>query len=167
MEFQELISKLMQSKEFEDFKKENPDSYPFGGFFSIDLENKGKNNQYSLDYFIPSLKKAFSFKIEEKVEKIPITVQETEKMLPIGNNYSFKFKDFQRKIEERMQEENSKEKIQKILYSLQNLEKEDYLLATVFLSGLKMIQATIKISNKEITKFEKKGFLDFLKILKK
>lgn len=167
MNFQFLIEKLTASEEFQKFKKENSDAYPFGGFFSFDLENKKTQNQYSIDYFIPSLSKAVSFKLEKGVEMLPITIQESQKFTEIGANYSFDFEEFQELIEKEMEKKEIKNKIQKILYSLQNYEKEDYLLATVFLSGFGILQANVKIQNKEITKFEKRGFLDFLKIVKK
>jgi len=167
MNFQFLIEKLVESEEFQKFKKENPEAYPFGGFFSFDLENKEISNQYTLDYFIPSFNKAVSFKLENGVEMIPITIQENQKFTQIGANYSFDFQEFQELIEKEMEKKEIKSKIQKILYSLQNYENEDYLLATVFLSGFGILQANVKIQNKEITKFEKKGFMDFLKIIKK
>ena len=167
MNFQFLLEKLVSSEEFQKFKKENPGAYPFGGFFSFDLEKDGKENQYSLDYFIPEFNKAMSFKLEKGVEMLPITIQNEQKFSEIGANYSFDFEDFKELIENEMKKREMKDKIQKILYSLQNYEKEDYLLATVFLSGFGILQVNIKIHNKEILKFEKKGFMDFLKIVKK
>lgn len=167
MNFQFLLEKLVSSEEFRKFKNENPDAYPFGGFFSFDIENDEKNNQYSLDYFIPKFRKAVSFKLEKGVEMLPITIQNEQKFNEIGANYSFDFNEFKELIEKEMEKKGMKEKLQKILYSLQNFEKEDYLLATVFLSGFGILQANIKIHNREIIKFEKKGFMDFLKIIKK
>ena len=167
MNFQFLLEKLIDSEEFRKFKDENPDAYPFGGFFSFDMEKDGRGDQYSLDYFIPKFNKAVSFKLEKGVEMLPITIQDGQKFSEIGANYSFDFNEFKELIEKEMEKKGMKEKIQKILYSLQNFEKEDYLLATVFLSGFGILQANIKIHNKEIVKFEKKGFMDFLKIVKK
>ena len=167
MNFQFLLEKLVSSEEFRKFKDENPDAYAFGGFFSFDIENDGKNNQYSLDYFVPKFNKAVSFKLEKGVEMLPITTQNGQKFSEIGANYSFDFNEFKELIEKEMVKKDMKDKIQKILYSLQSLDKEDYLLATVFLSGFGILQANIKIHNKEIVKFEKKGFMDFLKIVKK
>ncbi len=167
MNFQFFIEKLFDSEEFRKFKKENPESYPVGGFFSFDIENAGKDNKYSLDYFIPEHKKLVSFKLEKVVEMFPITIQENQNFEKIGANYNFDFKEFEELIKKKMEENKINAKIQKILYSLQSLEGKDYLVGTVFISGFGLIQTNIEISKKEITRFEKKSFMDFLKITKK
>ena len=60
-----------------------------------------------------------------------------------------------------------KNKIQKMIFSLQNLEKRDILLGTIFVSGLGMIKANIDLKDKRITEFEKKSLFDMMKIIKK
>jgi len=167
MNFQFFVEKLIESEEFRKFKNENKTAYPIGGFFSFDVENSGKNNKYSLDYFIPSFKKVVSFKLESGVEMVPVTIQEEQKFEKMGLNYDFDFNEFKKLIEDKMVEEKINAKVQKILYSLQSLNGIDYLVGTVFITGFGLIQVNIEISKKEITRFEKKSFMDFLKISKK
>ena len=167
MNFQFFVEKLVESDEFRKFKDENKDAYPVGGFFSFDVENAGKENKYSLDYFIPSHKKLVSFKLEQGIEMVPVTIQNDQKFEEIGANYDFDFKDFEELIRKKMETEKINAKVQKILYSLQNLDRKDYLVGTVFISGFGIIQTNIEIAKKEIVKFERKSFLDFLRITKK
>ena len=61
MNFQFYLEKLMDSEDFQNFKRENPDAYLCSGFFSIDKEKE--DNQQHLDYYIPELDKMFSFKL--------------------------------------------------------------------------------------------------------
>ncbi len=167
MNFQFFIEKLVESEEFRQFKKENKDARLVGGFFSFDIENKGKENKYSLDYFIPSHNKLFSFKLEQGVEMVPAIIQGEQKFNEIAENHDFDFNDFEKIIKDRMQEDKINSNIQKILYSFQNLDNKDYLVGTVFLSGFGLIQINIEIAEKKIIKFEKKSFMDFLKVVKK
>ena len=167
MNFQFFIEKLVESDEFRQFKKENKDAKLVGGFFSFDIENKGKENKYSLDYFVPSHHKLFSFKLEEGVEMVPAIIQGDQKFNEIAENHDFDFNDFEELIRKKMEEEKITAKIQKILYSFQNFDKKDYLVGTVFITGFGLIQINIEIAEKKIVKFEKKSFMDFLKVVKK
>lgn len=167
MNFQFYIEKLISSKEFQEFKKENPSAFLCSGFFSID--KKTQNNQQHIDYFIPELNKLFSFKFEkDKVEMIPVE--------DFGNNFiakkirdncDFDFQEIEKIIKEKMSEEKIDKNIEKILLSLQSKDEKEFLIGAVFISGLGMIKITIDIQEKKITDFEKKSFFDMLKIVKK
>jgi hypothetical protein len=165
MNFQFYLEKLFVSENFQEFKKENPDAYPCSGFFMIDFEKS--DNQFHFDYFIPSTKRMFSFKLESEIEKVPVDI--IDKRIPekLSMNYSFDFDDVVKLIEEKMQQENVKSKIQKVLLSLQKLDKGDFLLGTVFISALGILKVKINISEMKIISFEKKSFLDMMKIIKK
>lgn len=165
MNFQFYLEKLFDSKEFQEFIKENKDAYPCSGFFVIDKE--GKDNKQHFDYFIPSTKKIFSFKLESGGEKVPVEILEKFVPTKISLNYNFDFKDIEEKIEEKMKEEGIKNKLQKMLFSLQKVKGKELLIGTVFISMMGMLKVHIEISTMKIIEFEKKSFFDIVKVGKK
>jgi len=162
MNFQFYLEKLYDSKNFKEFIKENKNAYPCSGFFVIDLEKN--QNQQHFDYFVPSINKIFSFKIENNCEKVQIENQKTQKL---SMNYTFDLNDIKDMIAKKMQEEKINSKIQKILLSLQKVRKKELLVGTVFISNLGMIKVTINIIENKIIEFQKKSFLDMFRIIKK
>lgn len=186
MKFNFYVEKLFSSSEFEEFRKENSDAYMCGGFFVIDLENlKNPDNKNHIDYFVPSLNKLYSFQLEEGVKKVPIEDFGGKVPSKVSDNYSFDFGDIEKMIRDKMEEEEVKSKIQKILISLQNKqttesptspkqsedsstkEGKDYLVCTVFISGMGIINLHIDLFDNKVVFFEKKSFMDMIKIVKK
>jgi hypothetical protein len=165
MNLQFYIEKLKSSEEFKNFIKENSDAFLCSGFFSIDKQNK--DNQYHLDFFVPSKKKIFSFQLENTIKKIPIESLDGQVLYKLNENLDFNFEEIDRIIYEKMKKENIKNKIQKIIFSLQKVNDRDYLIGTVFISGLGIIKVNLDLENKKITDFEKKSFFDMLNILRK
>jgi hypothetical protein len=171
MNFQFYLEKLMNSEEFQGFKKENPQAYLCSGFFSIDKEKD--DNQQHLDYYIPELDKMFSFKLlnEGKVEMLPVesfnTAETKETPGKINDNYDFDFNYIEKLIEGKMFDEKINKKILKYLFSMQNQEGKDYLIGTIFISGLGLLKCSIDIQEKKVVDFEKKSFFDMMKIVKK
>jgi hypothetical protein len=161
-----LIEKLENSEEFENFIKENPKAYLCSGFFVIDLENKGAGNQYHFDFFSPSSGKTFSFELENEVKLVPLDRYE-QVLEKVSLNSNFDFDEIEKMISTEMELKNIKNKIQKMIFSLQNTKEKDFLLGTVFVSGFGLIKANISLSEKKITDFEKKSFFDMMKIIKK
>lgn len=166
MNFQFYFEKLIESKDFKKFVKENKDSFLCSGFFIID--KKDKDNKQNLDYFVPSLNKMFAFKIDNKVELIPIeNYGEGFKPEKIPDNIDFNFYDIEKMIQDKMNKENIKNKIEKLLLSLQAKGKKNYILGTIFISGLGILKVKIDLDEKKITDFEKKSFFDMMKVVKK
>lgn len=166
MDFQFCLEKLLDSEVFIDFKKEFPDAFLCSGFFTLDKE--GTDNQQHLDYWAPSVKKLYSFKLNES----PIVKIETETnsdFIPkkIKDNIDFDLERVEKLIEEKMSENKMNNRVQKLIFSLQNTEEKDYLLVTVFLSGLGLIKVMYDIDKKEVTEFEKKSFFDMMKFIGK
>ncbi len=162
MNFQFYLEKLYASDYFDKFIKENKDAFPVSGFFVLDLV--GKDSQQHFDYYIPSTKKLFSFQLEKGGEPVPIELVEGFKANKIAMNYNFDFKDVDALIQEEMEKKEIKNKIQKFLFSLQIKDGKDYLVGTIFLSGMGLLKVNIDISEMKITAFEKKSFFDMLKI---
>ncbi len=168
MNLQFYLEKLYASKEFKKFKKENHDAFLCSAFFIIDLENiKNPNNKQHFDFYIPSLKKMFSFQLEEDIKKVPVEMFREEVPKEISTSCDFDLEEIKEIITNKLNEEKIKNKIQKILLSLQKLKDKDYLICTVFISALGLIKVNIDLSKNEITEFEKKSFMDMMKIVKR
>lgn len=160
--------KLSSSEEFKNFMKENPDAYLCSGFFIINKNDKEKNdNQIHFDYFIPKEKKIHSFQLENGIKLV--TLEKIDEKIPekISGEFEFEFEEIEKIIEERMKKESLKNKIQKIMLSLQKIDGKNCIIATVFISMLGMLKVDISLPDREITNFEKKSFFDIMKIKKK
>lgn len=168
MKFQFYYEKLLDSEDYRKFVKENPKAFHSSGFFVLDLENNGKDNSVHFDMFIEKPKpKMFSFKLNGKMELLPVENFDTRIPEKLSMNYAFDLVEVKEKIEKKMEKENIKGKLKKLLFSLQKLDKIDYLVINGFLDNMGMLKATYDISKNEITKIEKKSFLDMFKIIKK
>lgn len=166
MRFQFYFEKLIESKDFDKFINENKDAFFCSAFLIID--KKGGENKQSIDYFVPSLNKMFSFKINNKVELIPIEdFGKNFKPEKIPDNTDFDFTNIEDMIQDRMEKEKIKNKIEKLLFSLQAKDKKNYLLGTIFISGLGILRVKIDLDEKKIDEFEKKSFFDMMKVVKK
>ena len=168
MNFQFYVEKLFDSKVFEEFKKEFKDAFPCSGFFAIDLENlKNPDNKQNIDYFVPSLNKAFSFKFDSGIEKVQIEGFGEKIPEPIAMNLDIDFEEIEDLIRKEMEKKEVKNKIQKMLFSLQRMNGKDFLIGTIFISGMALLKVVIDIDEKKITEFSKSSFFDMMKIIKK
>ncbi len=168
MNLQFYLEKLRSSDSFKNFIKINPDAFLCSGFFVIDKQSGGRdsNSQQHFDFFLPKENKIMSFQLETNqiVQIEPINDKIPEKILL---DYDFDFKDIEKMISEKIEKKGVKNKIQKILLSLQRVNKKDFLVGTIFISMLGMIKISIDISEKKIVDFEEKSFFDMFSILKK
>ncbi|MFC1710886.1 hypothetical protein ACFLZJ_01900 [Nanoarchaeota archaeon] len=159
------LEKLHNSKEFKEFKKENPKSFPCSGFFVFDKE-KG-DNKFHFDYYVPGVDKLFSFKLEKGVEKTPVERYDKKKLSEISLDFDLDFKEIEQMIVDQMEKEGIKKQIQKIIFSLQKLRGKSFLVGTIFIAGLGMIRVNIDLKKKVIVLFEKKSFFDLMKITRR
>ncbi len=161
-----LFEKLESSKEYKKFMKENPDAYLCSGFFAIDIADKGAGNQYHFDYYVPSSQETFSFELESEIKLIPL--ERNEQILEkVSLKESFDFAEIEEMILREMGKNGVKNNIQKMIFSLQNKDKKDFLLGTIFLSGLGLLKVNVNIPDNKITDFEKKSLFDMMKIIRK
>jgi hypothetical protein len=165
MNFQFYLEKLFASDSFNKFIKENEDAFPCSGFFILDKE--GHDNKQHFDYFVPSTGKIFSFALEDGCVIVPMDIPDKSVPEEIAMNYAFDFNDVEKIISNEMTIKQIKSKIQKILLSLQAKDGKDFLVGTVFLSMFGLLKVNIDISEMKITDFEKKSFMDMLRVTKK
>ena len=155
------LEKLQASEEYKNFMKENPKAYLCSGFFIIDkIENDGKQH---LDYYMPSIKKTFSFQLENEIKLVPIEMIDEKVPAKILFDYDFDFEKIEQIILNEMIYKGIKNKLQKILLSLQNSEGKNVLVGTVFISAMGLLKVRISIPEMKIIEFEKKSFFDILK----
>lgn len=164
MKFQDYYQKLINSKNYQTFTKENKKAYPCSGLFIIDRQ-KGEIT-VNLDFYIPETKKIFSFKIDKQIEEIP--VENVDPTIPekLGMNYSFDLATYEKMILDKIAEEKVNGTLQKIMFSLQKTKGKDYLVTTCFLSNLGLLKVQIDISENKIVLFEKKSFFDMIRVVK-
>ena len=120
MNLQFYLEKLHSSKEFKNFKEENPKAYFCSSFFIIDKE--GKDNQTHLDYFNPKSKDMISFSLNGEVEGKSVENHDSS-WLPkkLNESINFDFEEIEKIIAKRIEEENIKNKVQKIVINLKKL----------------------------------------------
>ncbi len=155
------LEKLNASEEFKEFIEKNPDAFLCSGFFVIDkIENDSKQH---LDYHIPDKKQIVSFQLENGIKLVPIEMIDDKVPEKILFDCDFDFDKIERMILNEMIYRGIQKKMQKILLSLQNKEGKDFLIGTVFISGLGMLKVQINLPETKIIEFEKKSFFDILK----
>ncbi len=164
MNLQFYLEKLSFSDEFKKFMKENPDAYLCSGFFVIDKNPKSPDNKVHLDYFVPKGKKIFSFQFEEGIKLIALDKIDEKILEKISEKCEFEFEDMEKIISKEMEKQNVKNKIQKIMFSLQKNNGKNSLIGTIFISGLGMLKVNIDIFEKKIIEFEKKSLFDIIKV---
>jgi len=165
MNLQFYLEKLFESDIFKKFRKENKDAYLCSGFFSIDRQ--GKDNQQHLDFYVPSEKKIFSIKLEKNIELAPLENYDERIPEKLKENLDFDFDEIENMIINKMKEENVNKQIQKLLFSFQNMKGKNFLIGTIFISGMGILKVTISLDENKIISFEKKSILDMFKIIKK
>jgi hypothetical protein len=167
MNSQFLFEKVQNSQEFKKFKKENKDAYLCSGFFVVDFESKDSDNKYHFDFYIPSSKKTFSFELENEIKLVPLERNDEQILDKVLMKSHFDFDKLKEKILIEMELKKITNKIQKMIFSLQNKDGKDFLIGTIFLSGLGLLKVDIDIASNQITDFEKKSLFDMMKIIKK
>ncbi|MBI2042971.1 hypothetical protein HYT25_01130 [Candidatus Pacearchaeota archaeon] len=164
MNLQFYLEKLRNHEDFKKFKKENPKAYLCSVFISIDKEKN--QNEVHFDFFLPETKGITSFQMNEEIRKIPLEKYD-DKTPEELSDIKMDFNEIETLISEKMERESIKNKIQKIILSLQKANGREFLAGTVFISMLGLIKINIEISEMKILDFEKKSLLDIINVMKK
>lgn len=171
MNLQFYIEKLQSSENYKKFISENPEAFFCSGFFIIDLENeKNPDNKEHLDFFVPEKGEIVSFQLENDCALVPVeepNIDQNKKLDKISFEVNFNFKEVREIIEQEMEKQKVKNKIQKIILSLQSLDGKPSLIGTVFISGYGLVKIRIELEDMSVADFEKKSFLDMVNVFKK
>ena len=112
-----FLGKMQKSDEFRRFIHKNPDAFLCSGFFVID--NEGKDNKIHFDYYCPKSRKMFSFEMENEWRKADLEIVNNFVPSELLVNYDITFENLERLIDDKMNESNIKNKVQKMIFSLQ------------------------------------------------
>lgn len=168
MIFKEILNKVESSEEYKSFKKNHPDAELCTGFFILDfLSNDNKN---SIDY--KDEDKIFTFNINENIkmqEDKLINLKDAPKLEKITPEIKIELEELKYIAQEKAHEEGIGAKFNKIIAILQNYinpetqEKNQVWNLTCMLDQLIILHIIIDSQNGEITKFERKSFMDLVK----
>lgn len=161
-----FFEKLETSDEYKKFIEENPKAYLCSGFFDIDVNNSSEN-KYHFDFYVPSSQKTFSFELEKEVKLVELERIGEKVLDKVLLKKDFDFYKIEEKIRIEMELGGIKNKIQKMIFSLQNIKGKDVLLGTIFLSGLGLLKVNIDVYDNQTIDFEKKSLFDMIKVIPK
>jgi len=162
MNFQFYLEKLDNSKQFQKFMEENPEAFICSGFFVID--KIGSDNKQHIDYFIPGENKIYSFQMENDIQKIPLENLNNEIPEEILVDSEVNFDEIERLILNEMEQRGIKNKVQKLILSLQSKGGRNFFVGTIFVSGMGIIKVNIDLKERKVTDFEKKSFFNMVNI---
>jgi hypothetical protein len=165
MQLQYYVEKLEQSEQYKKFMQEHPKAYLFAGFFVLDLQIQ--REEQKLDFFDPESNTPFSFNLikEFEIKSSPIADQTIPQEIP--HESEMNITEIQGILEEKMVQEKTAGKLTKIIAVMQKHEGEIIWNVNSVLSTFDILKVYIVDKTKEITKFEVKGLMDFVKAVKK
>lgn len=86
--------------------------------------------------------------------------------MEIKPDFNFNFEEVEEMIVNEMKKQDIRTKLQKIIFSLQNIKGKNFLVCTVFTSLLGLLKIQIDLKEKKIILFEKKSLFDMMKRVK-
>ena len=164
MNFKYYLRRLQESGDYRKFIQENPKAYLCSGFFTIDKE--GNDNKQHLDFYSPEKEKIMSFQLEDGGKPTFIDVLDKKVPPQLSADYDLDFDEIESVVYSKMREHGINNRIQKFIFSLQNVEGKDYLAGTVFISLFGLIKINIEAKTGKIVDFEKKSFFDLVSVFK-
>ncbi|MBI3623566.1 hypothetical protein HY212_05830 [Candidatus Pacearchaeota archaeon] len=171
MKTQHFIKKAKESDDFKNFMKEDSSAYLCSLFFTRDYETK--QNETQVDFYSPKKNVIVSFKVDKKVERIPLDKKaETithQKFIPkpLGEKIKMNIEDVKPVLMDEMNNRSMASDINKILVVLHIADDRIVWNCTGFLKGLGLLQAHLEDSSESVLFMEKKNFMDLLKFVKK
>jgi len=158
------MEKLYDSEEYKKFVKENPNAYFCSAFIIVDKQ--GAESKIHIDY---SSKKGeiFSFELENQCKIMKMGRYGKDAPPKLDEKIDFDIDKVEKLIRDQVEKEKIKNKLQKIILSLQNYEGQVMLTGTVFISMLGMLKINIDVKDMKVILFEKKNLFDMVKVIKK
>ena len=167
--FQQTHKTITESKEFQEFKQKHPNSELCAGFFILDfLSNDTKK---SLDYISQGSDKVFTFDLADdgyiklKEDKLVCPEDSNQpKLTPLQQTApKIEVDELKSIIGTKKLEQGISAPLHKIIAVLQNHEDKLTWNLTCMLDQLIIIHALVNAETGEITKFERKNMMDFIK----
>ncbi|OGJ18536.1 hypothetical protein A3K73_04980 [Candidatus Pacearchaeota archaeon RBG_13_36_9] len=165
MNFTSTLEQIEKSEAFSKFKKKNEKAFLCAGFFVIDYESGGEQQQ--LDYCIGE-NEIYTFVLESaiSIKKAETIEGQKTNMPPIEKNMDVDLDDAEKILGEKVKEEKIDKKIAKIIAVLQVYENHQIWNLNCVLEGLEILRCHIDCKTGEVLKFERKNMMDFVKRVK-
>jgi len=176
--FKQTKEIINQSKVFQQFKQEHPNSKLCAGFFILDfLSNDTKK---SLDYLDEGSEKVFTFNLNDnnettlKEDKLICSPTDTQtnnstpeanktKLTPLLSSPIIEVDELKSIVGTRKLDEGIQAPLHKIIAVLQNYENQLIWNLTCMLDQLIILHVLVNAETREIIKFERKNMMDFIK----
>ncbi len=165
MNFESTLEGIEKSEAFSKFKEKNKKAFLCAGFFVIDYEAGGTQQQ--LDYCIGE-NEVYTFLLGDEISLKKAETIEGQKtnMPPIEKNIDVDLDDAEKILQEKIKEEKIDKKLLKIIAVLQVYEGKQIWNLNCVLEGLEIIRCHIDCKTGDILKFERKNMMDFVKRVK-
>ncbi len=111
--------------------------------------------------------KLFSFELENNCNKVEVEQIGKKVLEKLELSFDFDFKEIEKLILDKMNAEKMNSKIEKMLFSLQNIKGKNMLIGTIFISMFGLLQVHVDVEKNKVILFEKKSFFDMIKVVKK
>ena len=102
--------------------------------------------------------------MENNCRKVEIEQLEDKVPEKLELNFDFDFNEIEKLVLDKMEVEKIKSKIEKMLFSLQNIKGKNLLIGTVFISMFGLLQVHVDVKKNKVILFEKKSFFDMLSV---
>ena len=161
------IKKVKESEPFKEFIKEDPKAYLCSVFFVRDFSEN--HNETQVDFYSPTKKAMVSFKVDKKVERIPINKKaETithKKFVPktLNENTKMDVDELKGILLAEMHNRGMTYEIDKILVFLNIADDETVWNCTAFLKGLGLLQSHVEDESGTVLFMEKKSLFDLVR----
>jgi len=164
MNLQQLIVKLERTEQFKIFKKQNPNSFLCVAFIILRIKDGIVENEYSLDY--RTEEKIYAFKIPtigEIVMQPEDIIEGTKPLEEINTKILTDIENLRDIVEKALVKNSIKNKLEEIISVLQNIDGKTIWNLTCMCEGLTIINIHVDAVSGDMTKFEKRNLLDFVK----
>ena len=167
MNFLSILQEIESSSAFKNFKEEHPDAELCAGFFVIDYQGKG--GQQQLDYILKD-NKIYTLIFNKDNKDITLkeakTLDAQKALPPLDRNIKVDLDDVEQIIKEKMQQSKITSKINKIIAVLQKHEGRQIWNINCMLANMEILQFHINTETGDLSKFEKRNMMDFIKRVK-
>lgn len=164
MKLSQLLEKLKKTEQFKIFQKQNPDAFLCAAFIILRLKDQTANNEYSLDY--RTKEQIFTFKIPvigEIIMQKDEIIESAKPLEEINPQINSDIDEIITIVERAFLRNSMKNKLEEIIAVLQNHEGKTIWNLTCMCEGLVIINVHVDAVTGNVTKFEKKNLLDFVK----
>jgi len=163
MSFNTLLQKIQESKEFQNFKQQNPEAQLVAGFFILDFLSN--DNKETLDYKVNQDIFTFTLKdnqIQINKDKL-INNEKSPQLTKLNPIIQIDTQELKNIVQTQAQNNNIQAKLNKIIAVLQTYNQKQIWNLTCMLDQLIILNIHIDSNTKEITKFERKSMMDLIK----